>query len=190
MLSHHAPTRRLLQNFLQASTESPRPCLWVYRKTTRARKIYKITSESAEQGYFRNSPDQRSEESIETDLNEQYEIPFHGLLPHLTGEIAIVLDSEMRNVCARYAANMFLRSRPYRAAIKAHQAKFQAGIEDRLSDVGFLWQYAAALSFRLGRPIGVTELKEAIKNIGEQEAQQEEFSLGLLRLGSVDCQAN
>ncbi len=175
ILSHHAPTRRLLQNFMW-----PQPFVqgesrvWVYRKSIRPREAYSLRAESAENGYFAGDPAGRSESVIERELNLLYEAPFHALLPTLTSPLVHLISAEIIPICAAYMGNMFLRAKPLRMASKLKFREVHHAFQERVQSEATLRQYAAVVSFRIGKPVSIEELRTVLIRVAGKSDRQSE----------------
>ncbi len=173
MLSHHAPPKRLLRNFASTNISDTKK-LWVYSRDRPARGIHKVTSESAEHGYFKNDPQGRSEGVIEAELNERYEAPFNRVLPGITAGLAHTFDRSLVEVCAEYMGGIFLRSKPWREACKLHSYAFNQELKRRLGDPLTLRRYAAKLSLATRTSVPLHPVLSISEKLLQEELETEQ----------------
>ncbi len=162
MLSHHAPTRRLLENF-QRIDGGPRPSLWVYSKSIRARQVFNLRKVGSEGRYFGNDPDGRTEEEIEQMLNRNFESDFHALLPTFLSPLCCIVTDEMRIAAAAYVGNLFLRSKPLRIGSERFTERTHARALEILEDPAVLTAHAEQVSKRMGKHVPDFVAKELAK---------------------------
>lgn len=164
MLSHHSPTKNLLERFTFKDRHARNGrSIWIYEKGLNPRISRDLRSECSENGYFSGSPDGRSEAAIDFGLNVKYEIPFNKLLSAMDCDLHIFENTDNKAACAAFVSNLFHRSKARRAATSYMTQALSDEFRALASNESDLKTYAASLSLRAQRPVFLDELRAMIE---------------------------
>jgi hypothetical protein len=164
MLSHHAPTKNLLERFTFKDRHARTGrSIWIYEKGQTPRPSRDLRSECSENGYFSGSPDGRNEMEIDFGLNEKYEIPFNKLLSAMDCDLHIFESFDHKAACAAFVSNLFHRSKARRAATGYMTQILSNEFRALASNEADLKTYAASLSLSGQRTIFLDDLRAMVE---------------------------
>jgi hypothetical protein len=166
MRSHHAPTRFLLERFTFKDRHARNGrSIWVYEKGRSPRTSRDLASESTEHGYFAGAATGENEHEIDSRFNEEYEMPFNRLLPAIDSNLSVFESSEVRQICARFVAHLFHRSKARRDGGYQLLSEMAANYQDIATNPERLRAYTAKLSVLTRRSISISEVGAALLRI-------------------------
>jgi hypothetical protein len=124
-------------------------------------------------GYFRQKGKSQREKEIEDRLNNEFESPANQILPHLVSPLfpSTVLQ---RKVLSRYIWTLFTRSRARRTGSETKVREYMASVAKAAEDNSDgVFNYAAYLSMRSGRPFVIDDVKQALLNVTAPDSQSD-----------------
>ena len=174
MRSHHAPPKRLLEQFTyKDKTSRSGRAIVVFERGRPSRSSRDLAGECVERGYFAGATSGESDVDIDKRYNGEYEGPFNRLLPAFTSDLHVFSSAEVRKVAAVYVAHLFRRSVAVREASQKHTNEAIQDLRDIAADEVRLRNYSSMISMKFGRLVPLDEVREALQKHCDHDSSDE-----------------